>query len=686
MPNRLQDEKSPYLVQHADNPVDWHPWGEAAFARARAEDKPVFLSIGYATCHWCHVMAHESFEDEEVARALNESWVSIKVDREERPDVDQVYMAACQALTGQGGWPLSAFLTPEGRPFYVGTYFPKTSRYGRPGLIDLLNMLFEKWRSERATVLKAADQLTQVLRGPESSGAAGPSPGADSLEKGYVQLASIFDPQWGGFGQAPKFPTPHQLNFLLRWHRRRPDSDALDMVEKSLRAMRRGGIFDQVGLGFHRYSVDEQWLAPHFEKMLYDQALLSLAYLEAFQVTADEFYARTARETFAYVLRDMTDPEGGFHAAEDADTEGQEGLFYLWRPEEVDRVLGEDEGRLFSRFYDITPRGNFEDQTSIPRVTIPPEAFARGEGLTVEELEARLEAGREKLFAHRLDRARPFKDDKILTAWNGLMIAALAKGARVLGEEAYVEAAARAAGFVLSKLRTERGRLLRRYCRGEAALPGYLDDYAYLAWGLVELYEGATFDPAWLEEALALARVMIELFRDESDGGFWFSGRENEDLIARKKETHDGALPSGNSVAALVLARLGRMTGQAGLEAAADGLLRAFSAELTEYPAAHSFFLAALDFMLGPGQEIVIAAEPGGREAMVLAEAVRRRFLPGGVILFKSEGEAGRRIEALAPFVRDMGPAGDRPALYVCRDFACQRPVTDLAGLDEVLP
>jgi len=684
VPNRLIQEKSPYLLQHAHNPVDWHPWGEAAFARARAEDKPVFLSVGYATCHWCHVMAHESFEDDEVARVLNESWVSIKVDREERPDVDQVYMAACQALTGQGGWPLSAFLTPEGKPFYAGTYFPKTGRFGRPGFIDLLGMLAEKWRTEREIVIKAADQLTGVLAGPEPGPVSDAAPGLESLEKAYTHLARSFDPQWGGFGQAPKFPMPHQLTFLLRWHRRRPDSQALEMVEKTLAAMRHGGIFDQVGLGFHRYSVDEKWLAPHFEKMLYDQALLAMAYLEACQVTGQDFYARTAREIFEYVRRDMTSPEGGFYAAEDADSEGREGLFYLWRPEEVVDVLGEEGARIFSRFYDVTDQGNFEDQTSIPRITVPAEAFARREGLTLEELEGRLDEDRQKLFARREGRVRPLKDDKILTAWNGLMIAALAKGAQILGREAYARDAARAASFILSRMKTGQGGLLRRYRLGDAALPGYLDDYAYFVWGLIELYE-ATFDPAWLEEALALSKTMEAWFGDEDGGGFYFSGRGNEELIARKKEAYDGALPSGNAVAALNLLRLGRMTGDPGLEALADKTIRAFAGQLIEYPGAHAFFLQALDFAIGPAREIVIAGDPEAPDSVAVVQAVRKRFQPGRVLLFKPDGEAGRRLAELAPFVREMGPEDGRATVYVCQDHACRRPVSDPGLLSEVL-
>jgi len=684
VPNRLIDEKSPYLLQHAHNPVDWHPWGQEALAKAKAEDKPVFLSIGYATCHWCHVMAHESFEDEEVARALNDLYIPIKVDREERPDIDQVYMTACQVLTGQGGWPLSAFLTPEGKPFYVGTYFPKTSRLGRPGFIDLLVMLAEKWRTERNTVLKAADQLTEALKGPTETTSQDRRPELEVLQLGYQQLAKAYDHEWGGFGQAPKFPTPHNLNFLLRWHVRDPGSTALEMVEKTLTAMRRGGLFDQIGLGFARYSVDAKWLVPHFEKMLYDQALLALAYLEAFQVTKKSFHARVAQEIFTYVLRDMTSPEGAFYSAEDADSEGREGLFYVWTPQEVHEELGRDLGELFCRFYDVTPDGNFEHGLSIPHISAPAEVFARRNGIEVQELEDQLAQARRRLFARRERRVRPLKDDKILTAWNGLMIAALAKGSQVLSDPVYAQAAARAFDFIAEKLKQENGTLRRRFRQNEAAYPGYLDDYAYLVWGLIELYE-ATFDLRFLEAALTLNRTMLELFGDDASGGLFYSGRENEALIARPKEVYDGALPSGNSVAALNLLRLGRMTGDTELEVKADELIKAFSGQVGRYPAVHTHFLAALDFAAGPGREIVIAGRADDPTVQAMIRSVRNKFRPNQIVLLKPDGPEGPRLAALAPFVESMKPRPGRPAFYLCQGYACRRPITDPAEVEAVL-
>ncbi|MCX5907617.1 MAG: thioredoxin domain-containing protein, partial [Deltaproteobacteria bacterium] len=487
--NHLIHEKSPYLLQHAENPVDWYPWGAEAFQKAREEGKPVFLSIGYATCHWCHVMAHESFEDEEVSDLLNESFVAIKVDREERPDIDHLYMFVCQGLTGQGGWPLSIFMTPEGNPFFAGTYFPKSGRMGMTGFTGLLTQIANLWKNNREKLLKSGEGIRQALQQQEAgTEKGGPALDQKALQKAYIQLSRAFDPVWGGFGQAPKFPTPHQMNFLLRWGKRSGDSQAALMVEKTLQAMRQGGIFDQIGLGFHRYSVDEKWLVPHFEKMLYDQAMLAMSYLEAYQALGKSDYAETAREIFTYVLRDMTSPEGGFYSAEDADSENREGLFYVWTPREIQKHLGEDLGNLFCRFYDITHGGNFEDGTSIPHISRPLAAFAQTEKIPLPELTRALEEGRERLFAVREKRIHPLKDDKIITSWNGLMIAALAKGYQALQDPAYARAAKKAADFILGQM-VKDGRLMRRFRHRHIAHPGFLDDYAFFIWGLLELYE-----------------------------------------------------------------------------------------------------------------------------------------------------------------------------------------------------
>ncbi len=682
--NALIHEKSPYLLQHAENPVDWYPWGEEAFEKATEEDKPIFLSIGYATCHWCHVMAHESFEDPEAARILNDHFVSIKVDREERPDVDKIYMSVCQALTGQGGWPLSVFLTPQRHPFFAGTYFPRTPRMGLIGFPELLLKIAKLWKDDRDRLLSTGDQITEHIQNFSRASSSGKTLGVETIQKAGQQLARTFDPQWGGFGGAPKFPTPHQLTFLLRRYKRSRDALDLEMVEKTLQSMCQGGIFDHIGYGFHRYSVDEKWFAPHFEKMLYDQALLAMAYTEAYQVTGKPFYARVAREVFTYVLRDMTAPEGAFYSAEDADSEGKEGLFYLWTPQEVREILGEESAELFCSFYDIREGGNFEGGRSIPHIVDPVPSFAKLRKIDEQELESILQESRERLFLAREKRIHPFKDDKILTSWNGLMIAALLKGCRALGEKAYLNAAQMALTFLLNTLRVKDGRLLRRYREGEAAHPGYLDDYAFLVWALVEAYETA-FDPTHLEHAMALTRSMLELFWDQENGGFFFTGMENETLITRSKDVQDGALPSGNSVAALSLLRLGRLTGDAMLEEKTDALLRTFAAQVDEYPAAHTQLLQALDFVTGPVQEVVIAGDLSENNTQAMVTFIHQHFLPHQAVLLVSGDENRRSLSALAPFVRDMIPKEGKATAYVCRGYTCQAPITDPKEMEKAL-
>jgi uncharacterized protein YyaL (SSP411 family) len=682
--NRLAQEKSPYLLQHADNPVDWFPWGDEALAKAKDENKPIFLSIGYATCHWCHVMAHESFEDDQVARLLNEKWVPIKVDREERPDLDQVYMAACQALTGQGGWPLSAFLTPEGKPFYAGTYFPKTSRFGRPGFIDLIEQLAAKWESDREIVTKAADQLTQALQDPAEMFSPGPKPGEDALERGYQQMARSYDPRYGGFGSAPKFPTPHNLNFLLRYNYRRQEPHALEMVERTLTAMRHGGIFDHLGLGFHRYSVDEKWLVPHFEKMLYDQALLALAYAETYQAAGKDIFGHVVEEIMTYVLRDMTDPGGGFYAAEDADSEGREGIYYCWTPDQVNQAIGPELGQVFCQYYDITTNGNFEDGLSIPHISRPLNNVADELGLTVEELSRQLAEAAKKLYEVREQRIHPLKDDKIITSWNGLMIAAMARAGRILGRPDYIQAAGKAAGFILENLKSPQNGLLRRYRQGRADHDGFAEDYAYMVFGLIELYE-AGFNLFHLTEAIRLTEKMLDLFWDTDSGGLFFSGRDNETLVARKKEIHDGATPSANSVAAMNLARLGRLTGRTDFENKADDLMTVFSRMTMEYPMAHTHMLMAVDFAIGPTAEIVVVGNPDDDAARDMINAVHRRFLPHSVLLNKPDGPKAETLARAAEFTRDLTRVDARPTLYLCRDFACQRPVTTAQEAENLL-
>jgi uncharacterized protein YyaL (SSP411 family) len=689
--NRLAREKSPYLLQHARNPVDWYPWGNEAFERARAEDRPIFLSIGYATCHWCHVMERESFESHEIASILNSGYVPIKVDREERPDIDHVYMTVCQALTGSGGWPLTVVLTPDGRPFLAGTYFPPETRFGRPGLKEVLYQVLSAWESQRERVESVAGQIVEAVRG-EYVGTPGDRPDVSLLTRGFEHLQQRFDEEYGGFGTAPKFPTPHQLTFLLRHWKRTGDGRALDVVERTLRWIRRGGIYDQLGFGAHRYSTDREWLVPHFEKMLYDQALLMMAYAETHQATGDALYASVALEIANYVARDLTSPEGAFYSAEDADSEGEEGKFYVWTYAELRDALGAEEAALFARAYGVEEKGNWIDPaagahltgTNILHLTEDPLALARDTGLEPAELAKRLEADRVKLLEIRSRRVRPLRDDKVLTAWNGLMIAALAKASVALGEPRLAQAAERAAAFIETHLLRADGRLLARWREGEAAHPAYLDDYAFLAWGSLELYE-ATFDPSHLERALALVEDMERLFWDEKEGGFFFTGSDAEPLLARTKEIYDGALPSGNSVAVLVLLRLARMTGRSQLERRADETVRAFGGSVSRLPGAHTQLLGALDFAFGPTREVVVAGARNAAETRALLDAARGRFAPRTVFLLREPGDAGAAIARLAPFTAAQGPVGGKAAAYVCENFACKTPVTDPSALASAL-
>ncbi len=629
-------------------------------------------------------MAHESFEDTEIARILNEHFVSIKVDREERPDVDKIYMSVCQALTGQGGWPLSVFLTPQGNPFFAGTYFPKTTRMGLIAFPELLTQINHMWKTDRERLLTAGNQITEHIRKSVSDTIPGKALGVETLDQAAQQLSRQFDARWGGFGKAPKFPSPHQLTFLLRCYVRGQDENDLQMVEKTLSAMRQGGIFDHVGYGFHRYSVDVKWFAPHFEKMLYDQALLAMAYTEAFQVTGTPAYSRVAREVFTYVLRDMTAPEGGFYSAEDADSEGKEGLFYLWTPQEVEQVLGKEQADLFCGFYNITAEGNFEEGRNIPHTGLSVSEFARRRKVDEQELEAILRSSRKQLFMEREKRIHPLKDDKILTSWNGLMIAALFKGYKAVGAKIYLDTAREALDFILNALQTKEGLLLRRYREGETAHAGYLDDYAFLVWALVEGYE-ADFDPGYLEKAVALTHTMLDLFWDREDGGLFFTGRENDPLIVRSKDAQDGAIPSGNSVAALNLLRLGRLIGDTTLEEKANGLMGAFSGQVDAYPTAHTQLLQALDFIIGPAREIVIAGRRDDEDTQSMVDHVHRNFLPRDVMLLISGEDVLSRLATLAPFVREMTGTDGKATAYVCRQYACQAPITDPEELKNAL-
>jgi len=673
--NRLQFEKSPYLLQHAANPVDWYPWGEEAFEKARLEDKPVFLSIGYSTCHWCHVMAHESFENEEVARLLNENFVSIKVDREERPDIDKLYMTVCQVLTGGGGWPLTIMLTPDRRPFYAATYIPREGRPGMAGMLALIPGLGEVWRRERDKVLDSVEEIEGVLQRMDPGGS-GEIPPDAVLRDAYDDLRRRFDERYGGFGSAPKFPMAEHLFFLLRYADRTGESPPLAMVEKTLEAMRQGGIYDSVGFGFHRYSTDAQWRMPHFEKMLYDQALMALAYTEAFSATGRAFYERTAREILTYVLRDMTAPGGGFYAAEDADTAGEEGAFYLWKVEELRQVLAPEEADLLIRVYDLQAGG----RAQVLHCPYPRKDLAEMLNVPEERLSLLMESAREKLYRRRLQRIRPLRDDKILTDWNGLMIAAMARAAFVFEDPLFLQAAGDAVSFILGNLRDARGRLLHRWRDGEAAMPASVDDYAFLIWGLIEAYE-AVFDGELLQVALSLQEEQNASFWDRESGGYYFTPEDGEPLLIRQKESYDGAIPSGNAVAMLNLLRLARLTGRVDLEERAVATGKAFAAHISSLPAGHTQFLVALDYLAGPSAEVVIAGNADGEDTRGMLRELRRAFLPRTVVLLSPGGVEKGEHSGIPEFARGMTPVNGRAAAYVCRNFSCRQPTTDPADM-----
>ena len=671
--NKLKSEKSPYLLQHAKNPVDWYPWGEEAFKKANEEDKPIFLSIGYSTCHWCHVMAHESFEDEEVAELMNEAFVSIKVDREERPDIDKIYMTVCQMMTGSGGWPLTIIMTPEKKPFFAGTYFPKQTRFGRIGLIDLLKRIKELWNNQRNDLINSADQITFSLQNINQE-----SPGErfseNTLENTYRQLSRQFDSVNGGFGNRPKFPTPHNLIFLLKYWKRTGDKKALEMVESTLQAMRKGGIYDHIGFGFHRYSTDSIWLVPHFEKMLYDQALIAIAYIEAYQATKNELYKKTAQEIFSYVLRDMTSKEGGFYSAEDADSDGEEGKFYVWSKEELEKILDKEELDLTIKIFSIEESGNYLEEASGKKTN---KNILHLRKLSDKEILEEIEKIRLTLFKTREKRIHPHKDDKILTDWNGLLIAALAKGAVAFQEKKYLEAAKKAVNFILSNLRESNNKLLHRYKDGVSEIKGYLTDYAFLIWGLIELYE-ATFDIFYLKTALEFHKIQIEYFWDSNIGGFFFTAKDSEKLLTKQKEIYDGAIPSGNSIAMLNLLRLSYITGNHELEEKADTLVRVFSEKIKASPLAYTQFLVAIDFAIGPSYSLVIAGDSDANDTRELISAILNEYLPNKVFMLRNTEQPTPEIDDFSNFVEFFYNLDDMATAYVCINKTCKPPTHDI--------
>ncbi len=674
--NALINEASPYLQQHAHNPVHWYPWGEEAFAKAKKENKPIFLSIGYATCHWCHVMEKEDFEDEEVAAAMNKTFISIKVDREERPDIDQVYMQVAQMMNGSGGWPLNILMTPDKKPFYAGTYIPKYSRNGRVGMLDLSAKVGQLWQQNHEKLEQSADKITELLATRSGEQSTPSDMNVSKLAKKAVDdLKQSFDAEHGGFGSAPKFPSPHKLLFLLRQAQKNQDDKSLLMVEETLDAMRAGGLFDQIGFGFHRYSTDTEWLLPHFEKMLYDQAMLMMAYTEAYQLTGHARHAKVVREIAEYVLRDMRDKTGGFYSAEDADSEGIEGKFYVWKTSEVEQLLGKKNAEKIEKTFLLSKKGNFHD-----------EATGKMTGENIPHLSTWTDAGlakdieyiRTKLFEEREKRIHPFLDDKILTDWNGLMVAALAKASRVLNEPKYLQAAQDCADFLLQTMRDKQGHLLHRYRHGDAAITGHLDDYAFFVWGLIELYE-ASFDAKYLKEALNLNKDMLTRFASES-GGLYLTAHDSETLLVRPMEAWDGALPSGNAVAASNILRLARMSSSSELEVAADKIFKAFSALLTQAPVGVIHMLSAQVYAAADGIEVVLAGDKHSQQAKVMIEALNQRYLPDAVVLWRDEESI-----KLIPFIKLQTPMNNQVTAYVCKNFQCNQPVTDSQAMLDLL-
>ncbi|MFC2067434.1 thioredoxin domain-containing protein [Chloroflexota bacterium] len=688
--NSLSSQKSPYLLQHADNPVDWFPWAKDAFEKAKKENKPIFLSIGYSTCHWCHVMAHESFEDTKVARLMNETFISVKVDREERPDIDGVYMTICQMMTGSGGWPLTIIMTPDKRPFFAATYIPKETRYGRVGMLTLIPRIKEFWLTRQAEVLSSANQITVSLQKttPESPGEGLNEP---LLHLTYKQLAERFDEYHNGFGNAPKFPTPHNILFLLRYWKRTRNEKALEMAERTLQAMKRGGIYDHIGFGFHRYSTDSRWLVPHFEKMLYDQALLAMAYTEAYQATGKEEYAQTTREVFTYVLRDMVSPEGGFYSAEDADSEGAEGKFYVWSSDEIQRILSDKEAILAQKLFNISEDGNFVDEVAgskgghnILHLNKSIDISASDLGMSKLDLQGQIEVIRQKLFTYRQKRIHPHKDDKILTDWNGLMIAALAKGAQVFNNPKYSSAAAHAANFILKNVRTLDGRLLHRYRDGEAALTAHVDDYTFLIHGLLELYQ-TTFDISNLKTALELNKDLIRHFWDHDNGGFYFTTDDGESLLIRQKEIYDGAVPSGNSMAMWNLLRLGRFTANADFEKKAAEIGKAFYNNVSQSPSGHTQLMVAVDFAIGPSYEVIITGDLHAADTKQMIKAIQGLFVPNKIVILRPTDKKSPEIKSIAPFTEDYSRIDGKTTAYICLNYNCQLPTCDIGSVLRLL-
>ena len=678
--NRLIHETSPYLLQHAHNPVDWYPWGEEALELAKREQKPILLSIGYSACHWCHVMERESFENEEIAVIMNELFVNIKVDREERPDLDEIYMNAVQAMTRQGGWPMTVFLTPDLKPFYGGTYYPPEDRYGRPGFPKVMHAVAEAFNEKNEQVLEQADQITTQLS--QMSNLVDPHEHElteELMSKAFQHYRSQFDSQYGGFGNAPKFPPSMGLPFLLRYWHHSGNANALEMVEITLQKMARGGIYDQLGGGFHRYSTDARWLVPHFEKMLYDNAQLVVAYFEAYQATQNIFYRDIGTETLDYVLREMYDAEnGGFYSTQDADSEGVEGKFFVWEPYDVEDIIGEKNAEIFCEYYDITPQGNFEGE-NILHVQTPSDIFARKLGMDIDELEVLLADGRQKLFEEREKRIKPGLDDKILTSWNGIMIRGMSMGYQLTGKPDYLTACEKSAEFVLTTLSQDNGLLLRTYRAGKSHLNAYLEDYSYFIAGLVALYE-ASFDPRWLTEAERLTHLMIDQFEDEEGSGFFFTGKAHETLIVQSKSAYDGATPSGASMAIHSLLRLAKHLDNSIFHEKAVDTLKLYFHQMEVMPSGSGQLLCELAFLLSTPKEIAIIGEKEDTKTEGMLSALHGMYLPNKIVALTDSAE-GTGL----PLLENKTQINNTTTAYICENYVCQTPTTDVDMFLEML-
>ncbi len=677
--NRLGLEKSPYLLQHAHNPVDWYPWSEEAFAKAAELDRPVFLSIGYSTCHWCHVMAHESFEDSGVAALLNDHFIAIKVDREERPDIDNIYMSVCQMLTGRGGWPLTIIMTPHKKPFFAGTYIPRTHRGNLAGMTELLPEVISLWKNRRDEIERSAQSIIDAVQSSSSLETADDIP-LSLLDEAYLTLRRSYDVRYGGFGFAPKFPSAHNLLFLLRYWKYNGTGEALEMVTETLRHMRRGGIFDQLGYGFHRYSTDREWLVPHFEKMLYDQALLALAYLETFQATGEALFGQVAHEIFTYVLREMRASVGAFYSAQDADSEGKEGSFYLWEEIELDRLLASAEARVAKALFSTEPGGNYYEESTRKKTGLN-ILHLTGIGELQNE---NLSAIRDKLLEVRASRVRPQKDDKILTDWNALMIAALARGSKILQEPKYLQAAEEAARFILKEMKSGEGRLLHRYRAGEAAITGKLDDYSFFVWALLELYD-VTLNEFYLEEAMAFSQSMISLFKDSSHGGLFFTPADGETLPVRTREYYDAALPSGNSVAVMNFLKLDALTGNDLWKEQASSIARSVATEAQGNPTGYTMLLSQLPVLAHGLLEIVLTGDREATGAEGMIREIHRRYLPHRILIFRPDNDNDSPIFKIAPHIQEYKPMHGKFTAYVCKNRSCYPLVTEIEQLGMLL-